>query len=409
MVAHRSGSNKRQRNRQGQSTTRGPSADVNFAPIIAGVANIRIQELPPQLATSHHDSVDADIETIVTGLSKVRLQELLEKGKGRAIESPFLSRAKTMPHIHQQTTSRGMDQGTVQPPQTVATAVQQPRTAHSSSTQGIFRLIEEFGRHLGLWADTLEGLVDNTFLAAIDRLRRHIDEDEMYYLTAKTGLLCEVAVQRLELSIMWLDLTLTRNWLERKKEAYLKAGSNRADIRKQMWALVADQARGIKHTRRHDEMMELMFGAGPRNAGASEWEPSSEYTRSDLLLKRIEAMKQAGLNVQTPGTDAGLQQDQTRARLEAKMRGTVVESIRRGRLEDQKVCAYFAALRLLPHLELARVHVKTTRIAPTGLSGLFKGMNTWLCMADMMETSSATVEAYLAETESLATTASKDH
>ncbi|KAG0093782.1 hypothetical protein BGZ92_002055 [Podila epicladia] len=74
----------------------------------------------------------------------------------------------------------------------------------------------------------------------IDTLHLYIDEAEMYYLKEKICLPFEAVEQRLELTTLRLDLTLARDWLERKKEAYLKAGSSRAAFKKQVWALAAD-------------------------------------------------------------------------------------------------------------------------------------------------------------------------
>ncbi|KAG0341256.1 hypothetical protein BG000_009706 [Podila horticola] len=78
---------------------------------------------------------------------------------------------------------------------------------------------------------------------------QYLDVDEVYYISRLVDLPKSANLRKQQVASSWLDVLLIRHWLEMLSEAYL-TGPHRTAIRKKLWAMAADQVRGVRHSGR---------------------------------------------------------------------------------------------------------------------------------------------------------------
>ncbi|KAF9372151.1 hypothetical protein CPB97_001428, partial [Podila verticillata] len=317
---------------------------INFAPIVTGMANINLQE-PSQFF--RHSAVDyasivsgveniniwdqmqrhisPHVEPLTLGLANIDIHaSSIEKEKGRSYETPHVAQALTKLTISESSTSfDGDERDKEQQQQTTVTGMNHsylsagtPLPACPVPVLSSFMTVAYgFGEHP---FDTIESLVDISFQLTLIILQQHTCENEAYHISRLIDLPKEANLQKLRIANSWLDALLTRNWLESLRGAYSRSTSDRALVRKKIWAFTTDQVRGVRHSRRHKEMMEEMFGPAMAVAGQDEASTSAKDPLTAELRDRIEVLKKKVGETAAPAMDQviGEEQDQSRARLE---------------------------------------------------------------------------------------------
>ncbi|KAF9310535.1 hypothetical protein BG003_008436 [Podila horticola] len=389
--------------------------DVNFETIIADLANIHIQDLPPNLATTHSVSSgggDDGINSLVADMSKVRLQELVE-WKPRVFGRRFLDRVLAKLSVDEQTTESPETGSTMEELQ------QQPATGMNQQSRiWIEFSIPKVGKALkhslqcGTCPfETVEELVDYSFRMSNTMLMKYISEDENYYMSQLDKLPMDAINEKLRAAYSWFDQRLLRNWLNKKNAAYLEAtnGRDRAAIRKEVWMMISDQVRGVLHLRHQLEMEEEALGPAGQEADA---DMSGKDPVAIELWSRIKVLKESRKTETSPTRDqaidrrerrrirveADAERDQRRAKEEAGLRAFMAERIKRSGLQssNDRITMYQASC-LIENLEIGRLHVRMrTLMSAHPLINWKYPSSGW---ADNMDHHYVTVEAYLAEME----------
>ncbi|KAI9234563.1 MAG: hypothetical protein BYD32DRAFT_464283 [Podila humilis] len=396
---------------------------INFAPIVTGMANINLQE-PSQFF--RHGAVD--YASIVSGVENMKMWDQLQrhispqvephtpglanvdihassikKEKDRSDETPRVIKALTKLTISESSTSfDGDERDKEQQQQTTVTGKRllyiSPVPPLPACPVPIFDTFMTVAYELGAPPfETIESLVNISFQWTLNILQQHTREDEAYHTSRLIDLPKEANLRKLRIANSWLDALLTRNWLESLRGAYDKPTSDRALVRKKVWAFATDQVRGLRHSRRYKEMMEEMFGPTTAVAGQDEADTSSKDPLAAELRDRIEVLKKKVGETAAPTTDhfIGEEQDQSRARMENTERASMARSINTDGLLCTKTSTLLFAASLVDNMVRGRWYSQMRTRAPLDkISTCTEIASSW---ANVMDECYATVEAYLAQ------------
>lgn len=376
---------------------------VNVTPLIAGMEHISLQDQLQRHVSPRSTSVDFKIRPLVDGLTNVHIRDPQMKVRSQSAEVALIAKAMAKltisEHITPPENGRSIEQQS-----TAATGLKQPYRQPSTPVTevpfpqlGCMHSPALIGQRS---FDTVEELVDFSFEITINKLQQYLDEDEVYYISRLVDLPKSANLRKQQVASSWLDVLLTRHWLEMLSEAYL-AGTHRAAIRKKLWAMAADQVRGVRHSGHDKEMTEAMFGPTiVTRAGTNPEKTGTLSARNPLaaqLRDRIGALRKYNGATALTGNRAttGEDQDRIRARKRFEERENIARSIHFLGRDLTRIWTLREAWFLIGNLVQGRMYVLwRTRDTLQGAANMETSACSW---ADYMDDYYAFVEAYLAE------------
>ncbi|KAF9310536.1 hypothetical protein BG003_008437 [Podila horticola] len=337
---------------------------VNVTPLIAGMEHISLQDQLQRHVSPRSTSVDFKIRPLVDGLTNVHIRDPQMKVRSQSAEVALIAKAMAKltisEHITPPENGRSIEQQS-----TAATGLKQPYRQPSTPVT-----------------------------------EQYLDEDEVYYISRLVDLPKSANLRKQQVASSWLDVLLTRHWLEMLSEAYL-AGTHRAAIRKKLWAMAADQVRGVRHSGHDKEMTEAMFGPTiVTRAGTNPEKTGTLSARNPLaaqLRDRIGALRKYNGATALTGNRAttGEDQDRIRARKRFEERENMARSIHFLGRDLTRIWTLREAWFLIGNLVQGRMYVLwRTRDTLQGAANMETSACSW---ADYMDDYYAFVEAYLAE------------